>query len=191
MGQNFVSFLSWLFGSFFRWWWALITGTASFLAFVWTPPEGAIIGRTGMLLLFFVAFSLVFLVITVVVQGYQLFRDRNRKLEVVAIQKASESVSGLIFILRGYLRDATGMLVEIRRSSEDLEVLFAIVQVTRATSKGLYQAEPIWVSPGNLSEFNARQFSLNVLIARPSLYYDDARRAFEVMNSKEASNDLP
>ena len=191
MRQNFDSFLGWLLGSFFRWWWALITGTASFLAFVWTPPEGATIGRTGMLLLFFTAFSLVFLVVSVVMQGYQLFRERYKELEVVAIQKANESVAGLIFILRGHLRDATGMLVEIRRSSEDVEVLFAIVQVTRATSKGLYQAEPVWVSPGNLREFNARRFSLNVLIARPNMYYDDARKAFEGMISKEANNVLP
>ena len=165
MRQTFVLFLSWLFDPFFRWWWALITGTASFLAFVWTPPEGVTIGRTGMLLLFFAGFSLVFFVVSVVVQGYQLFRERYKDMEVVAVQKATEPGAELIFILRGYLRDASGLLVEIRRPLGDVEVPFAIVRVTGATSKGLYQAVPVWVSAGHLRNFNARRFSVNVLIA--------------------------
>ena len=90
MQQNYSSFLGWLFGPFFRWWWALITGTASFLAFVWTPPEGVTISRTGMLLLLFSAFTLAFLVISVVVQGYLLFRERYKNLEVIAVQKVTE-----------------------------------------------------------------------------------------------------
>jgi hypothetical protein len=180
-----------LLDPFFRWWWALITGTASFLAFVWTPPNGLNIGRTCILLLIFTIFSLLFLVLSVLVQGFQLFRERYKDLEVVAIQKATESGSDLIFLLRGYLRDATGLLIEIRRPLDDVELQFAIVRITGATSKGLYQALPVWVSAGHLRDFNSRRFSANLLIARPYMYFDHTRSVFENLNSKETSNDLP
>ena len=95
-----------------------------------------------------------------------------------------------MFILRGYLRDATGLLVEIRRPLEEAEVPFAIVRVTGETSKGLYQAVSVWVSAGNLRDFNAHRFSATVLIARPHMYFDHTKNVFDDVNAKEANNDL-
>jgi len=188
--KAFGSFLCWLLDPFFRWWWALITGIASFLSFVWTPPTGLSIGKTGILLLSFAIFSLLFLVVSVVAQGYQLFCERYKGLEVVAIQKMAGSGTDLTFLLRGYLRDATGLLVEIRRPLEDIEVPFAIVRITSMTSKGLYQAVPVWVSAGHLRDFNSHRITANLLIARPNMYFDHIRNVFEGMATKETTNDL-
>lgn len=54
------SFLETLFGSFFRWWWAVLTGFASILSWVYAPEtvtlsrnQVATVTLLGLLLLFF------------------------------------------------------------------------------------------------------------------------------------------
>lgn len=178
MRSTLGEFIGLMFKPFFKWWWAVLTGAASLLAFLWTPTGGLTVSQTGMLLVILGTLTLVFLVFSVLYQGWNLFKDRHRNLEVVSVTKTKDFGTDWIFLLRGYLRESTGILLEIRRPLEDVEVPFALVRVIGSTTKGLYQAVPVWISPGHLRDFSNRQFSASSLIAYPNIYFDRAREVF-------------
>jgi hypothetical protein len=191
MRSSFGAFLSLMFQPFFKWWWAVVTGAASILAFVWTPPAGLTISKAGMLLLVLIGFTMLFLVLSMVVQGWLLFQNRHQRLELVALRQvrdfgpADDRPRDLgtdwVFLLRGYLPESTGMLIEIRRPFEEVELAFALVQVTGTTARGLYQASPLWISPGHLRDYSRQHFSANTLIAYPQISYDRAKEVFDAL----------
>lgn len=188
MRRSFWAYIGWLFGPFFRWWWAVATGLASVLAFVWTPPAGVQLGRSTILIFAFGGLTLLFLTLAAIVQAWRLFAERYRAFEVVAILKSEEFASGWAFVLRGHLQDSTDVLVEIRRPLDDVEVPFAIVRVSGHTSQGLIQADPIWISAGHLRDLKASRFSASSLIARPHVRFDRVRAALAELDSNEVAN---
>lgn len=161
------------------------------LAFVWTPPNGLSITRPVMFLLILLVFTLIFLVLSSIAQSYALFRERYRALEVVSVQRVSEPGIDWIFLIKGHLHDAIGMLIEIRRPLEDIEVPFAVVRVTGSTARGLYQAVPIWLSPGHLRDFTSQRFSASVLIASHCMYFEETRSVFDELRGMETPRELP
>lgn len=179
MRSKLGQFFGIIFQPFFRWWWALITGMVSIVAFLSTPTSGIVISPTGMLFLILLGFTLLFLAFSILLQGWKLYIEVQRDLEVVSLRRTKELGADWVFVLRGYLRDATGMMLEIRRPLDEVEVPFAIVRVIGTTARGLYQAVPIWISPGHLRDFISCQFSTSELIAYPHIYFEKAREVFK------------
>ena len=177
--QSIISeYLGWLFQPFFRWWWAAVSGTASIIALWRTPQSGVTLSSATAAIMVLIAFMLVFLTLSVLVQGWSLYRDRNRRLEVVSIRKAKDFGSDWIFVMSGYLQESIGTLVEICRPLEDTEVPFAIVRVVGTTEKGYHQAVPIWISPGHQRDFMRHGFAPRSLRAKTTLTYDHVLEAF-------------
>lgn len=177
--QSIISeYLGWLFQPFFRWWWAVVSGTASIVALLGTPPSGITLSNiTAAIMVLFVS-ALVFLTFSVLVQGWSLYWDRNRRLEIVSIRRARDFGADWIFVMRGYLQASIGALVEIRRPLEGTEVPFAIVRVVETTEKGDHQAVPIWISPGHQRDFMNHKFAPRTLRAKTTLTYDRVSEAF-------------
>jgi hypothetical protein len=50
-----MRYIGWLFGPFFRWWWAAVTGIIGLIAFAWTPASISISKPVILLLLLFVS----------------------------------------------------------------------------------------------------------------------------------------
>lgn len=180
MQPTISKYLGWIFKPFFLWWRTAITGTASILAFLGSPESGISLSKIAVAISIFFLLALTFLTVSVLVQGWTLFWDRNRQLGVVAIRKSKDFDSEWIFVISGYLQESQGILIEVRRPLEDTEVPFAIVKVVGTTEKGYYQAVPIWISPGHLRAFSLQEFDARILRAKTTIAYDRVLEAFRV-----------
>ena len=174
-------YLGWLFRPFFRWWWAAVSGTASIGALLGIPESGVTLSGQTAAVSVLVAFGLAFLSLSVLVQGWSVFQDRVRRLEVLSIRKDRDFNGGWIYLLSGHLQEGIGTLIEIQRTLEETEVPFAIVRVVGTTEKGYYQAVPLWTSPGHQRDFMRHRFSPSSLRARTTLTYE---RALEVFSER-------
>lgn len=182
MQPNIPTYLGWIFQVFFRWWWAALTGTASIAAFFGTPQSGITLSNIAATAMILVVLTLIFLTVSVLVQGWSLYRDRNRQPEVVSIRESKDLGSDWIFVIDGYLQESSGALIEVRRVLEDTEVPFALVKVVEQTRQGYYQAVPIWLSPGHLRDFTQQKFERSALRAKTSVTYDRIRSCLEAFD---------
>ena len=145
-----------------------------------TPQSGIALSSATAAIVVLTISALIFLTLSVLVQGWSLYQDRNRSLEIVSIKRDKDKYfdADWIFVMSGYLQESSGTLVEIRRPLEDIEVPFAIVRVVGTTERGYHQAVPIWISPGHQRNFTRREFDPRTLRAKTTLTYDRVLEAF-------------
>jgi hypothetical protein len=140
---------------------------ASILSFVLTPESGWKLTPVLALVLTLFTSLLLFLALSVLAQGWDLFINRYTTLEVRNIQKSKDFGGDLVFILSGHLPLGIGTVVDIHRRLGDLEVPFALVEVVSQNDKGHYQATPFTIVPAHLRDYNAGRFTVSDLIAHP------------------------
>ena len=178
---TFGSYLRYLTAPFFRAWWAAITGVASvlsiYLAHTWSIALTAPLAVT----LTFVILTLVFLVLSVVAQGWHLFVARDAGLRVTSFDRSRDVAEGWILVLEGSVDVAVGAVVDIHKRSGAAEVPLALVKVTGKNSNGAYQATPIGrINPAHIREHSAGGLKSSDLVVRP---FVDMRRITEVANA--------
>jgi len=159
MKDQRAKYLSFIVGPFFRWWWALITGLATLLSYKVTPQAGWHIGAVGALTLTLLCSTLLFLAISVVYQGWQLFRGRYAELVLRGIQRSRDLGSDWVFVLSAGLDLPIGTIIDVHRRLGDVEVPFALIEIIGATSDGLYQALPRWLAPIHIRDYTGGRFS--------------------------------
>lgn len=153
-----LEFLGRLFNSFFRWWWAVITGIASLLGAI--SLEGTIgIGKTGVALLILVSSLLLFLTVSAVYQSFRFLRGENAR--VINIVESDAYGGDYVFAIDGLDSSFRGKVVELRRDTGDVEVTFALVELVETNIAGTFQAKPIWLSSGHQYDLKRKKFSKN------------------------------
>lgn len=173
------SYIAWISQPFFRWWWAVITGVVTLIAFLWTD-QGMTVPRFGVLIAVVGSSGLIFLTFSVLVQGWLLYSDRTGLFEVVALQKNKNRDLGSdwVLVLRGPIELPTGRILQVTRKLYDgVEVPFAIVKTSGKTASGLYQSVPIWLSSGHLNDFKKHEFTVLSLFIEPHPTYHCIQRA--------------
>ena len=173
------SYLSWIAGPFFRWWWAALTGVVSILGYFGTPPSGFILSRNAILLLIFAFFSIAFLGLSSTVRGWKLFFWREQPLRVISVRKDKDYDSKLLFVLDGFLDKKAGVLLEIRRLLDRAELPFCVVRVIDTTEEGRTQAVAIWTSPSHMRAFSRREFGARDLRVSSILTFDRIQEVFD------------
>ena len=181
--SRMTEYLAWLFGPFFRWWWALLTGFASLVGFAWTPQAGVHLSAAGMACLLAATFTLTFLALTVTLQGWKLHKGRWSPFEVIHIRAPTELQSELVFVLRGPETTQVGTLLSVRRDLGDIEVPFALLRVETSTLAGKLQAIPVWTSPGHLNDLSQGKFTATSVRVDRHLSYDETREALTNANA--------
>jgi hypothetical protein len=150
-------FLSLVFGSFFRWWWAVVTGVLSLLSWVFVP-QGVELSRVAVTTLTVVWLALFFLCVSVSYQSWLLYRDRWTSAEVLGCL-ASDSYGGeFVFLIKVEGPIGRGELAELRRYVSGVEVPIALVELMERNSRGQVQARPVWLSPGHLRDLRMGTF---------------------------------
>lgn len=183
MRQGVGQYIAWLSRPFFRWWWAVITGVVTLVAFAWTPQE-VTVPRVGLLLAVVVVSGLLFLTLTVLVQGWRLHLDRMRPFEVVSLQKDRNRDLGSewVIVLRGSASLDAGCILQInRRLPDGVEVPFAIVKDSGKNASGDHQSIPLWLSPAHLNDFKKHEFSILSLLVERYPTLDCIQRALREM----------
>jgi hypothetical protein len=164
MATSLSSYLSWLTAPFFRWWWAAVTGVVSLIAFVWTP-KSVNISKPVLLAILLLASTLLFLALTVTVQGWRLYVSRSR-FEILNFLRDKNKELGFEWIMtfKGPPSVDVDRVLQVNRLFDDGRVIpFAIVKVLGLNDNSIYQAGPVWLSPGNLNDFVNHEFTVRAL----------------------------
>ncbi|MGW8158712.1 MAG: hypothetical protein ACWGKN_09395 [Desulfoprunum sp.] len=180
--KTLPSFLRFLFSPFFRNWWAVLTGCASILAMYITPSQGIKLSGAAMMTATFVALSLIFVTLSVLGQGWQLYLGRLGGLQVSSFERNRDMPEGWLFVLVGDVDLAVGTVIDIHKKTGAAEVPLSLVRIASRNSCGAYQAAPIGkINPTHIKEHSAGGLRPADLIVRTSV---------DLQRIKEAANDL-
>lgn len=172
-----TSFLRLIFSSFFRWWWAVITGAASIAGWLSVPQEG--ISLTPIMFSFLILFvlTLLFLVLSTVYQGWLIYQEHLIRLRIVEFLKSDIYDGEYVILLECNIDIAQGTVVELKRFHAGVEIAIALVEIMEENSKGQYQARPIWFSPNHFRELRMGQFSYSEIEVEPLVKLRTLQRA--------------
>lgn len=164
MGHTFMRYIGWLFGPFFRWWWAAFTGIIGLIAFAWTPSS-ILISKSVLLLLLLVVSALFFLSATVATQGWKLFSERSI-FRIVSLTRVEEGEFDCewIVIFEGPPGIQVDWILQVDRKFDDGRVAsFAIIKVLNRLSECTYQAASVWLKSGFMSDYQKNRFTVRNL----------------------------
>lgn len=174
------SYLYFIFSSFFRNWWAMLTGCASIVAFFVTPSKGVILNGATMMLVTFIVLTLIFMTISTLSQGWQLYLGRLNGLRVSSFERNREIEDGWIFVIEGDTDLAVGSIIDIYKKAGAAEVPLALAQIVAKNSSGAYQAIPVGkINPTHIREYSAGGLRAEDLIVRTSVA---VQRVMEVVD---------
>jgi len=177
--HRWTNYLTWMLAPFFAKWWAAFTGVVSVLAFFGAPEEGWQVSKVWITALVFVLVSVTFLALSSVTRGWDLYRSTQVPLSVLSVSRDSDSASGLLLVLAGYLDEVEGTMLDVRRLYQSAELPFCIVRVMTRTQDGHYQAEALWTAPAHIKAFKRREFEVGDHPVRRTLTYDQVRKLAE------------
>ena len=179
---TFGSFLQFLFSPFFRNWWAALTGCASIFAMYITPSSGITLSGGAMMTATFVGLTLVFIALSVVGQGWQLYTRRLDYLQVKSFERNRDMPGGWVFVLVGGVDLSVGTVIDIHKKAGAAEVPLSLVRIVSQNSCGAYQATPVGkINPTHIKEHSTGGLRPMDLVVRTSI---------DLQRIKEVANDL-
>lgn len=178
-------FVKLLFGSFFRWWWAFITGFVSVLSWMFAPT-GIALSRVAVTTLAVIGLTLLFLCVSTVYQGWLLYRNRLTVPTVVGCQSSDSYGGEFVFLLEAATAIDRGKVAELRRFVDGVEVPIGLVEFVERNSKGQFQARPVWLSHGHLRDLRMRKFVVTELIVDPLVHFRTVLAARDSLLSEGA-----
>ena len=105
-----------LLSVFFNWWWAAVTGVATVIGFFGMLPT-ITLGRTALAVMLFFGLTLLFLTLSVTVQGYAWYRDGHRSPTVVACTPPESAREPEVFKIQSLIPLQPGQVMSILRST--------------------------------------------------------------------------
>lgn len=148
--MQLIEYFSFIFRRFFWNWWTLITGLASLIGFVTIPKDFSLqVGRGEIILAFGVGLTGLFLVITVVIQSWQLYIKSLSSPRVVEWRKAEkDSGHQWVFVLQSALSLDIGQLIALYTIEGSIKIFSAMLEVTDAGPQNdKWQCKEVWISP--------------------------------------------
>lgn len=177
--NSFLEYAKTVLSPFFKWWWALITGVATFTGYILTSDAGLKIDRVSMLFLILVFFILIFLTFSVFIQGWQVFRDQSNEVKLVNIQKNNDLGGEFVFIFSSFKPIENGTLINIKRRLGDIEVPFAIVEIISMNKNGNPQGKEVSIKPAHLRDFKNGKCSIIDLTASPYIFANQLKETID------------
>ena len=175
------SFIRLIFGSFFRWWWVAITGSASIVGWSFLPATGISLSPLILGLLIFFGSALLFLTVTTVYQGWIIYQGNFESLSVSGFL-ANDCYGGEHIVkLIGPDDVALGTVVELSRFYNDAELPIALVEIVERNTLGEYQAKLIWFSPGHLNDLKTEKYACSDITATNLVRWRTIEKAKEAI----------
>jgi hypothetical protein len=145
--MNSWTYLKDLTSVFFKWWWAVITGIASLLPFFGFPGPNIAVSNIAASIVILLTFLLLFLTLSVVVQGYKWYTSANSEPTVESCIPAQSSSDREVFRIRSTTAMEPGRVITILRTTDRGTGCMGMVKVERVAEPLLYQCSPLWLSP--------------------------------------------
>jgi hypothetical protein len=159
------SYLRDITGVFFNWWWAAITGIAGLLPLFGFPGSSITISNVQASLVIFLMFTLLFLAISVLVQGYKWYSNAHNSPIVESCVAASSSAEQEVFSIRSIIPLEPGQISTILRTTNRGTGCLGIVKVERVVGPLVYQCIPVWVAPVHKNDLSQNRVHLSELKA--------------------------
>ena len=172
-----ISFLKLIFSSFFRWWWAAITGFASIVSLFLFPEEGILLNAFMFSLLILFGFSLIFLALSSVYQSWQIYQKYFMSMKIVGFLKSDIYGDEYVLLLESETDFNQGTVIELKRFDKEVEVAIALVEIIEKNSKEQYQASLIWISPGHLRDLKMGHIVYSEIKAEPYVKLNTLQKA--------------
>jgi hypothetical protein len=165
--KSATDFLQLIFSSFFRWWWAVITGVASIASWLFLSREGILLTPPMFIIVVLIGSALLFLALSTVYQCWLIYQEHFTRLRIVGFQKCNSYGGEHVFLVEGNIGAAQGTVIELKRFYAGVEITIALAEIMEKNSKGQYQANPFWISPGHLRDLKMGQFVYSEIEAEP------------------------
>ena len=145
----------------------MVTIVVTFASWLSVSQDDILLTAPMFIILVLIGSTLLFLALSAVYQGWLIYQERLTRLRVVGFQKCSSYNGEYVFLLEGNIGVAIGAVIELKRFSRGIEVAIALVEIREKNSKGQYQADPFWISPGHLRDLMMGQFVYSEIEAEP------------------------
>ena len=149
--NSFWQFLRLLLASFFRWWWAVVTGVASILSYM-SLPSGVSIGRLSASVAVLCLSVLLFITVTVIHQGWKLYKEHWFQFRVLRWQRSNHCGGEYVFLVEDRGLGSIGRVAELRRFVDDVEVAFGLIEFVGRDSNMRLQAREVWLEPAHIRD---------------------------------------
>lgn len=177
MPPSFSAYLRFLTAPFFKAWWAVITGLASFLSLYVANRSTLTLSAMAAFSVTFLLFTLGFFALSAVAQGWTLYSTQGNPLTVVQFDRNRDVEEGWYLVISGSADLSVGSVCDIHRRVGSAEVPLALVRVTGRNSDGTFQAAPLGrMNPSLTREHAAGRLRPGDLVIRP---FVDVRRLRE------------
>jgi hypothetical protein len=164
--QTELAFLKAIFSTFFRWWWAVLTGLASVLSWL-AAPQGLTLTRLQFAATTLMVLIVAFFAASTIYQAWRVFRNKIAPSTITDMQRSDSYGGEYVFVISGLHSQMKGRVAELRRRLNGVEVPFAVIEFLDENAKGNFQANPLWISPNHLRELRAGKFVLSEVIVDP------------------------
>ena len=172
-------FIGLIFGSFFRWWWAAITGVASIASWLLLPSTGITLNPIISTLLIFVGSAFLFLTLTTVYRGWKIYQTGLEGFYVESILKNDCYGGEHIIKLSNPADIMQGTIIQLSRFHDGVEVPIALAEIVEKNSREEYQANPIWFAKNHLYDFKMGRYTCSENNATTSIHIKTVEKAKE------------
>jgi len=145
-------------------WWGVATGLVGIISFTLLSEEVSInrLWLTGIILA--ISFF-IFIAVSVLIRSWSLYFNSNTAIIKQIVRADNEH----IFLLEGLENSKIGILLEVYRVRESVEVPIGLIEVSHQREDGLVQAKPVWIMPVHLRDIETRELSHQSLVAYQTL----------------------
>jgi hypothetical protein len=144
-------------------WWVVATGLISVISFSVLSPTVSV-SRTWLTIIIFSCSLCLLIGLSVLFKGWPLWRTSG----AARIKEIVRTEGEHVFVLEELNNSKVGLVLEVYRIREAIEIPIGLLEITHEREDGLVQAKPLWLMPGHLREIETRELSPESLLAYPA-----------------------
>lgn len=158
-----ASYLKFIFWSPITSWWAILTGIVEIIAFIWLK-ETVVLNRIAIFALMFFASFFIMGGLLVILKGWEIYSKAFERVQIIEIVRINNDQ---YFLLKSPRNVQNGLLFEVFRKMESVEVPIGFIETTHCRDDGVIQAKPLWIRPIHLRDIERGQLSVENLVIYP------------------------
>lgn len=139
--MSFSGYLEYMLKTPITGWWAVATGLLGIISFALLSPTVSI-GRVWLTVIIFGCSLFLFTGISVLFKGWPLWRSPG----ATRIKKIVHADGEHVFLLEQLSNGKVGLVLEIYRIREAVEMPIGLLEVTHEREDGLLQAKSLWLT---------------------------------------------
>jgi hypothetical protein len=172
--DSIISYLEFMLKSPIATWWAVATGLIGVISFL-VLSSTAQISRIWLTVIIFGSSLCLFTGVSALLKAWPLWR----KSSAAAVRQIVRAEKEHVFLLEGLSDSRIGLMLEIYRTRESVEVPIGLIEITHQRDDGLVQAKAVWIMPVHMREIETRELSPQSLCAYAALSRDTLERWIE------------